>query len=83
MDPDQFHPVRFLNENIKYNNTAAYTIPSWLYRQCLTQLKLKAICVCSVQHVTFCHGGREVNAGEYVDTNTILPKNIVVMLTFD
>ncbi|CAF1377938.1 unnamed protein product [Rotaria sordida] len=87
MDLNEFHPERFFNENMAYNNKAASIPFGGGHRQCmgqdLTRLELKAICVRLMQFVTFGDGGPEVNAGGYNEMDTILPKHIGVTITFD
>ncbi|CAF1054011.1 unnamed protein product [Adineta steineri] len=85
MDPNQFHPERFLNTT-NDNKIDSITFGGG-HRQCIGQdfarIELKAICVRLMQHVTFGDGGEKVNAGGYKQTDTILPKHIGVTITFD
>ncbi|CAF3333760.1 unnamed protein product [Rotaria sp. Silwood2] len=61
INPNEFNPERFLNENMKYNNKAASIPFGGGHRQCMEQdlarLELKAICVRLMQYVTFGDGG--------------------------
>ncbi len=89
MDPDQFHPERFLietNDN-KLNNKIDSVTFGGGHRQCIGQdfarLELKAICARLMQYVSFGDGGDKLNAGGYKQTDTILPKHIGVTIRFD
>ncbi|UJR10982.1 hypothetical protein I4U23_015167 [Adineta vaga] len=86
IDPNQFYPERFLNKMDEKNKIDSTTFGGG-HRQCIGQdfarLELKAICSRLMQHVTFGDGGEQINAGGYKQTDTILPKNIAVTITFD
>jgi cytochrome P450 len=88
IDPDQFYPERFLIKDQQSNDNRAAFIPfGGGHRQCigkdLARFSLKIICVRLMQHVTFGDGGPEVNSGGYKQTDTIVPKNVGVTITFD
>ncbi|CAF4189587.1 unnamed protein product, partial [Rotaria sordida] len=87
IDPDQFYPERFQNEDNTIRNKAAWIVFGGGHRQCMGQdlprLELKAICARLMQHVTFSDGGPDVNAGGYKHADTLLPKRIGVTITFD
>lgn len=87
IDPNQFHPERFLNES---DTKAKKIVPITFgggHRQCIGQdfarLELKSICARLMQHVTFGDGGDKLNAGGYKQTDTIMPRHIAVTITFD
>jgi cytochrome P450 len=87
IDPDQFHPERFLTKPNDGNNKAASIAFGGGHRQCIgkdfVRLELKAISARLMQHVTFGDGGHEVNSGGYKETDSILPKHMGVTITFD
>ncbi|CAF3536902.1 unnamed protein product [Rotaria sp. Silwood1] len=87
IDPDQFYPERFQDEDNTIRNKAAWMVFGGGHRQCMGQdlarLELKAICARLMQHVTFGDGGPDVNAGGYKYSDTLLPKRIGVTITFD
>jgi len=82
--PDQFYPERFLIES---NDQITSMTFGGGHRQCIGQdfarIELKAICARLMQYVTFGDGGDKVNAGGFIQTDTILPKHIGVTITFD
>ncbi|CAF1157770.1 unnamed protein product [Rotaria sordida] len=87
INPDQFYPERFQNEDNTIRNKAAWIVFGGGHRQYMGQdlarLELKAICARLMQHVTFSDGGVDVNAGGYKHADTLLPKRIGVTITFD
>jgi cytochrome P450 len=88
IDPDQFYPERFMIEDQHSNDNRAASIPfGGGHRQCigkdLARFQLKVICARLMQHVTFVDGGPKINSGGYKQTDTIIPKNMGVTITFD
>ncbi|CAF5034978.1 unnamed protein product, partial [Rotaria sp. Silwood1] len=87
MDPEQFHPERYLIDYNNDNSKIAFLTFGGGHRQCLGQdfarLELKAIFARIMQHVTFGDGGPILNAGGYKQTDTILPKHIGVTIILD
>ena len=86
--PDQFYPERFENDvDEKLNTKAALLTFGGGHRQCIGQdlarFELKVICARLMQNVTFTDGGPEVNAGGYLQRETVLPKHVGVKISFD
>jgi cytochrome P450 len=84
LDPNQFHPERFI---IGANDKITLMTFGGGHRSCpgqdFARLEIKAVCARLMQHVTFGDGGDKLNAGGYKLTDTIVPKNIGVTITFD
>lgn len=88
VDPDRFHPERFLNEDQDRDHPSYAWIPfGGGHRQCIGQdlarLELKVIAAKLMQHVTFIDGGQMNNRGEHQQQFTILPKHLAVYISFD
>lgn len=88
VDPDQFYPERFRTEDDQTSDKRTASIPfGGGHRPCigkdLARLALKIICTRLMQYVTFENGGSEVNSGGYKQTDTIIPKKMGVIITFD
>jgi len=86
--PEQFYPERFENDpDEKLNTKAALFTFGGGHRQCvgqdLARFELKIICARLMQNVTFTDGGAQVNAGGYLQRETILPKHVGVKISFD
>lgn len=88
IDADQFYPERFCIDDDQTSDTRMASIPfGGGHRPCigkdLARFALKIICARLMQHVTFGDGGPEVNSGGYKQTDTIIPKKMGVIITFD
>ncbi|CAF4593442.1 unnamed protein product, partial [Rotaria magnacalcarata] len=85
IDPEQFYPERFLNEDKNHHPCALLPFGGG-HRQCLGQdlarFELKVILARMLQQVTFVDGGAEVNAGGFSQTLTIIPKHVGVTIEF-
>ncbi|CAF4308892.1 unnamed protein product [Rotaria magnacalcarata] len=85
IDPEQFYPERFLNEDKNHHPCALLPFGGG-HRQCLGQdlarFELKVILARMLQQVTFVDGGPEVNAGGFSQTLTIIPKHVGVTIEF-
>lgn len=86
IDPEQFYPERFLNEDKNHHMYALIPFGGG-HRQCVGQdlalFELKVIAARLMQYITFGDGGAEVNAGGYITGLTIKPKKIGVTIEFD
>ena len=86
IDPDLFYPERFQGEDKDHHLYASIPFGGG-HRQCIGQdlarFELKTIIVRLMQHVSFGDGGGKVNAGEYVQKMTVIPKHIGVTITFE
>ena len=86
IDPEQFYPERFLNEDKNYHPYAFIPFGGG-HRQCIGQdlarFELKVIVARMMQYVTFGDGGSEVNAGGCIKELTTKPKRLGVTIHFD
>ncbi|CAF1337901.1 unnamed protein product [Didymodactylos carnosus] len=86
VNPHEFRPERFMNEDKNYNPYALGTFGGG-YRACagqdLARVELKTIVTRLMQYVTFIDGGEEKNSGGKVQGLTTVPKHIGVYIRFD
>ncbi len=86
IDPEMFYPERFLGEDKGHHPYALIPFGGG-HRQCIGQdlarFELKIIIARLMQQVTFGDGGSEVNAGGYMQTASIMPKQVGVTIKFD
>ena len=86
IDPEQFHPERFLHQD-KDHPTFALIPFGQGHRQCmgqeLAQFELKVIAATLMKHLTFKDGGPEINAGGQISGLTVMPKHFAVSVEFD
>ena len=86
IDPEVFHPERFLDADEHHHAYALLPFGSG-HRQCagqdLARFELKLIAARLMQCVTFGDGGPEVNSGGHVTSLTTMPKHVGVTIQFD
>ncbi|CAF1526418.1 unnamed protein product [Didymodactylos carnosus] len=86
IDPNQFLPERFLNEDKNHSPYALLPFGGG-HRQCpgqdFARLELKIIISRLMQFVTFTDGGEKTNKGGYKQRFTVTPQQMAVHISFD
>lgn len=86
IDPEIFHPERFLTDDKNHHPMAHLPFGNG-HRQCLGKdlalFELKIIGARLMQFVTFGDGGDEINSGGYLLGVTTMPKYVGVTINFD
>ena len=86
IDPELFHPERFLDADEHHHAYAFLPFGSG-HRQCvgqdLARFELKLIAARLMQCITFGDGGPDINSGGHETAITITPKHVGVTIRFD
>lgn len=88
VDPNSFYPERFLNEDEDKSHHPYALVPfGGGHRKCKGELlalfELKVIIARLMQHVTIVDSGDSLNAGQFKQNFTIVPKYVAVKILFD